>query len=123
MPPATNKKTHALSLAKIALKGVCPRCAKGELFKGPFSIAKKCNNCGLDFSRYAAGDGPASFMIFIYGALIVPLAFLLESLIAPPLWVHVIVWGGVMLVATLLSLRPLKAGMVALQFRLQTPET
>ena len=107
----------------VALRGVCPNCGAGSLFKGRVALAEQCDHCGLDFTRYTAGDGPATFLILIYGALIVPMAFVLESWFAPPLWVHAVVWGLVMLGATLLSLRVLKAAMVALQFRFQTPET
>lgn len=111
------------SVVGVAVKGVCPACGKGSLFKGRVALAEQCDHCGLDFNRYTAGDGPATFLILIYGAIIVPLAFILETLLAPPLWVHAVVWGLVMLGATLLSLRVLKAAMVALQYKFQTPET
>ena len=107
----------------VAIKGVCPACGAGSLFKGQVALADECKECGLDFTRYTAGDGPATFLILIYGAIIVPLAFVLETWLAPPLWVHAVVWGLVMLGATLVSLRILKAAMVALQYRWQTPET
>ena len=42
------------------------------------------------------------------GAIIVPLAFLLEVLASPPLWVQAVLWGVIMLLATAKSLRPLK---------------
>ncbi len=111
------------SVMGVAVKGVCPACGEGRLFKGQIALADDCNHCGLDFTRYTAGDGPATFLILIYGAIIVPMAFVLETYFAPPLWVHAVVWGLVMLLATLLSLRVLKAAMVALQYRWQTPET
>ena len=105
-----------------ALNNTCPGCGQGKLFQGRIALATECEVCGLDIGRYNAGDGPATLLIFVYGALIVPLAFLFEKLIAPPLWVHAVLWGLVMLAATLLSLRPAKALMVALQYRFQTPE-
>jgi len=92
------------------------------LFLGHLKVADTCENCGLDLARYNAGDGPATLLIFVYGAVIVPLAFVLETLLAPPLWVHAVVWGVVMLALTMLSLRPAKAIMIALQFRFDTPE-
>ena len=107
----------------VAFKGVCPACGKGNLFKGQIALVDECDHCGLDFTRYTAGDGPATFLILIYGAIIVPMAFIFETLVAPPLWVHAVVWGLVMLAATLVSLRVLKAAMVALQYKFQTPET
>ena len=106
-----------------ALNGNCPDCGQGKLFKGKIGLVDQCDHCGLDISRYAAGDGPATLLIFIYGSIIVPLAFVLETLLAPPLWVHAIVWGLVMLGATLVSLRVIKAIIVAKQFEFQTPDT
>ena len=105
-----------------ALNGTCPGCGQGKLFLGHLKVAETCNHCGLDLTRYNAGDGPATLLIFVYGAVIVPLAFILESLVSPPLWVHAVVWGLVMLGMTMVSLRPAKALMIALQFRLDTPE-
>ncbi|XDZ65085.1 DUF983 domain-containing protein [Alphaproteobacteria bacterium LSUCC0684] len=105
-----------------ALNNTCPGCGQGKLFQGRIALVAECDTCGLDIGRYNAGDGPATLLIFVYGALIVPLAFVLESLLSPPLWVHAVLWGLVMLAATLLSLRPAKAFMVALQYRFQTPE-
>lgn len=105
-----------------ALNGTCPDCGQGKLFLGHLKVADTCAHCGLDLTRYNAGDGPATLLIFVYGALIVPLAFVLESFLAPPLWVHAVVWGLVMLGLTMVSLRPAKAIMIALQFRMDTPE-
>ena len=106
-----------------ALNDTCPDCGQGKLFQGKIALVDQCDHCGLDITRYNAGDGPATLLIFVYGALIVPLAFILEVLVAPPLWVHAMVWGLVMLGATLVSLRVIKAVIVAKQFEFQTPET
>lgn len=105
-----------------ALNNTCPGCGQGKLFQDRIALVMECEDCGLDINRYNAGDGPATLLIFVYGALIVPMAFLFETLLSPPLWVHAVLWGLVMLVATLLSLRPAKAVMVALQYCFQTPE-
>ena len=85
-------------------------------------MAETCTACDFDFSELDAGDGPASFMVLIYGALIVPLAFLLDKLASPPLWVQAVLWGVVMVIATLKTLRPLKALMIGWQFRIRDPE-
>ncbi len=129
MPSRDTKKRQddtpvsmAVSPMRRALKGLCPDCGQGKLFKGQIALASTCGHCGLDIARYSAGDGPASLLIFVYGAIIVPLAFLVETLYAPPLWAHAVGWGAVMLVATLLSLRVIKVIIVALQYRMQTPE-
>ena len=64
-----------------------------------------------------SADGPAVFLIFVLGFTLVPLALGLEVLFAPPLWVHGVLWSVVTLGLTLGSLRPLKACVLALQYR------
>ena len=94
----------------------CPRCGRGPLFAGVLQVAERCPECGCDLRKADSGDGPAVFIIFIMGALIVPLALLVESAFAPPYWVHVAVWPPVILGGTLALLRPMKATLIALQF-------
>ncbi len=76
-----------------------------------------CPSCGLDYTRIDAADGPAVFLIFILGTLLVPAALLLDWLVAVPLWVHAVLWGMIALGATLGALKPLKAYIIALQFK------
>lgn len=76
-----------------------------------------CPACHLDYTRIDAADGPAVFLIFILGFLLVPAALLLEWLLEPPLWLHVALWGVIALGATLGALKPLKAYIIALQFK------
>ena len=105
-----------------ALRNTCPNCGKGELFTSWLKMVPSCSFCHFDLSELDAGDGPASFLVLIYGAIIVPLAFLLEVLASPPLWVQAVLWGVVMLLATWKSLRPLKALMIGWQFRIHDPD-
>ncbi len=82
-----------------------------------------CSQCRLDLSAADSADGPAVFIIFIVGALVVPLALLTELWFAPPIWVHVAVWGPIILGASIGLLRPAKAIMIALQYKHQSGET
>ncbi|MDA1320531.1 MAG: DUF983 domain-containing protein [Proteobacteria bacterium] len=107
---------------KRAWNNTCPNCGVGALFVSRIRMAQTCTACDFDFSELDAGDGPASLMVLVYGALIVPLAFLLEKLVSPPLLVQAILWGVVMVIATLKTLRPLKALMIGWQFRIRDPE-
>ena len=75
--------------------------------------------CGLDLSAQDAGDGPAVFVIFFLGLVVVGLAALVELKFAPPIWVHVAVWTPLILGGAIVMLRPLKAGLIALQYRHQ----
>ena len=94
----------------------CPRCGKTRLFTGYLTVKERCENCGLDLSKADSGDGPAVFIIFILGFLVVPAALLVEAAFAPPYWLHVVIWPTVILVGALGLLRPLKGLMIALQF-------
>lgn len=95
----------------------CPRCGRGKLYSGLLTVAPRCNVCGLDLQAHDSGDGPAVFVILILGALVVLLAAVVEVKFAPPLWVHIVLWTPVILGGAISMLRPLKAGLIALEYR------
>ncbi len=108
-------KTLLAALA-TALACKCPRCGQGALFSGFLTVAEKCEHCGLELAKNDSGDGPAVFLIFILGALVVPLVVLVDSIVAMPLWLTMLVWTPVILGVTLGLLRPAKALVLTLQF-------
>jgi len=81
------------------------------------TVAERCLTCDLDLSAHDSGDGPAVFVIFILGALVVPLAFWLEVTMAPPTWVHLIVWPPVIIVLAILMLWLMKVVLVGYHFQ------
>jgi uncharacterized protein (DUF983 family) len=56
-------------------------------------------------------------VILILGALVVLLAAIVEIKFAPPLWVHIVLWTPLILGGAIAMLRPLKAGLIALEYR------
>lgn len=100
----------------------CPRCGKGKLFSGFLQTAPRCEACALDYGFIDAGDGPAVFVILIAGFIVVGLAFYVEARWEPPLWVHALLWVPAILVSTLGLLRPLKAVLIAFQYRNKAAE-
>ena len=110
------------SLVTAALWGRCPRCGKGVVFSGLLTVRPACAVCGLDLSAHDAGDGPAVAVIFVLGALIMVLAFWVEFTFSPPLWVHVVLWPIPTVVLAVAVMRPMKALMVALQYRHRASE-
>lgn len=107
---------HVSSPILTGLKGRCPRCGEGALFRGFLGIAPECESCGLDLSFADSGDGPAIFIIFIVGFIVVGLAAIVESLFHPSAIVHLILWLPVTVILCLALLRPFKGVMVALQY-------
>ena len=106
-----------VSLTQAAFGCRCPRCGEGKLFTGLLTVRPACPACGLDFSAQDAADGPAVFVIFILGLIVVGLAAFVEFRFEPPIWVHLLLWAPVILVGAILLLRPFKAGLIALQYR------
>jgi len=101
-------------LAK-ALKGSCPRCGQGSLFKGWVRFEPRCSSCSLDFDSFNVGDGPAAFLILIVGAILTVLAIFVDLTWSPPWWVH-LVWIPVGLALTVGGLRTAKAWLIAQEF-------
>jgi uncharacterized protein (DUF983 family) len=85
-------------------------------------VRERCDVCGLDLSAHDSGDGPASLVIFVLGAVVVGLAFWVEFRFSPPLWVHAVLWPIVTVPLAIALMRPLKAALVALQFRHRASE-
>ena len=108
----------AAELAPVtaAMKGACPRCGTPGLFSGWTSFAAKCRGCGLDFSSFNVGDGPAAFLIFFVGTITVVGALLLDAAVEPPWYVHLI-WIPVAAALTVLGLRVSKALLLAQEYK------
>ena len=115
--PVAIEHFPAVPLRRAALGCRCPQCGKGRLFSGLLSVRQACAVCGLDLSAQDAGDGPAVFAILMLGMLVVGLAALVEVNFSPPIWVHLLLWAPLILIGAVAMLRPLKAGLIALQYR------
>lgn len=104
------------------LHGLCPRCGARTLFAGFIKFADRCGACGLDFSAYNVGDGPAAFLTLILGTIVVVGAVALELAAAPPFWVHLLIWPPVTLAGVIVSLRVAKGWLIALEYRNRAAE-
>jgi uncharacterized protein (DUF983 family) len=116
-PIQSTKTPYAAGLA-----GRCPRCGKGKLFAGFLSLRPRCDVCGLDYGFVDSADGPAVFVIFFAGFVVVAAALITEVLYQPPYWVHAALWGPLILLTTLPPLRPIKGLMIAIQYHHKAAE-
>ena len=105
-----------ISTIESAFSGRCPRCKSKTLFAGWVRFADKCRACGLEFSSFNVGDGPAAFLILIIGALLTVAALVVDGTFSPPWWVH-IVWVPVGLAMTIIGLRWAKALLLTQEYR------
>jgi uncharacterized protein (DUF983 family) len=102
---------------ETGLRGRCPQCGEGALFKGFLSFHESCEGCGADFSIEDAGDGPTVFVIFIVGILIVPMALGFSMIAGVPIWLTYLIWIPIIIMVSLFLLRLLRGVMFNLQWR------
>ena len=119
----TDKRIATIPGTIIAgLTCACPRCGRGKLFQGFLSLRSRCDVCGLDYSFADSGDGPAVFIMFLAGFIVVFAALVTEVAYQPPLWVHAALWLPLILIVTLGPLRPMKGLLIALQYHHRAAE-
>src|SRR5439155_2959731 len=103
---ADARRFAPVSIFRAALACRCPRCGEGRLLTGLLTVRPACPSCGLDLSAQDAGDGPAVFVIFFLGLIVVGLAAFVELKFAPPRWVHLVLWAPLIAGGAILLLRP-----------------
>lgn len=99
------------------LRGLCPRCGRGHLFKGYLTVRPACEICGQDFAFADSGDGPAFFVMSFVGIVVVALAMGVEFSYEPPMWLHAALWLPFTVLLSMVLIRPAKGIMIALQYR------
>ena len=108
---------QAPDTAQAAIRGLCPQCGASGLFGSIIGFSPKCGTCGLDFTQFNVGDGPAAFLIMIVGAIVTALAITVQLKFEPPFWVHILLWVPVTLALVLALLRIAKGALLALEYK------
>ena len=109
--------TKEVSPISAGLRCRCPKCGEGPVFSSYLGFAPSCSACGADFSKADSGDGPAFFVMFLVGIVITPPVLLVQILFDPPAWVHMLIWGPIIILLSTLLLRPFKSLLFALQWK------
>ena len=71
----------------------------------------------MSFKEHEQGDGPASLSVLLVGALAAIGAVIVDMKYAPPFWVHAVIWIPFIVIGSLVSLRLLKALIIAVQYQ------
>lgn len=106
-----------LSPVTTGLRGRCPVCGEGSVFNGFLKFAPECEACGANFDLEDAGDGPAVFVIFAAGIIIIPAALAFQLILDAPMWLTMIIWVPILIAFCLALLRPLRGIMFNMQFK------
>jgi uncharacterized protein (DUF983 family) len=119
--PLPSSKPH-LSPVLLGVKGRCPRCGQGKLFKGLLTVAPQCDVCELDYGFADSADGPAVFVTLLAGAIVAGVALYMEFTFEPAWWIHALVQIPLVCTVCVLMLRPLKGILICLQYANQAQE-
>lgn len=122
MPGETPDQKGQPGITQAALFALCPRCGAKGLFGSLTGFAPRCGQCGLDYTAFNVGDGPAAFLTMVIGAVVVGLALWVQFTFDPPLWVHVVLWAPLIVGATIWGLRVTKAALLAAEFKRKAVE-
>ena len=122
MSDSSNPNQGQPGLVSAALFGRCPCCGAKGLFAGVAKFAPRCDQCGLDFTQFNVGDGPAAFLTFGVGALVVIVAAWLALVVDPPLWVYIVVLVPLTFGPTIWGLRVAKAALLISEYRRRAGE-
>ena len=98
------------------LKGQCPHCGKGRMFRAFLKVADRCDVCGEELHHQRADDFPAYLVIVLVGHLVVPLVLHVEMTYQPAYWIHAAMFLPLTLALSLLLIQPVKGAVVALQW-------
>ena len=105
------------SALAAGLRCRCPACGEAPLFRGFLTVRSPCPACGVDLSVHDSGDGPVAFIILLVGGIVVGLALITEVRYGLPVWLHLLLWLPLTMVLVLALMRPLKAVLIALQYK------
>lgn len=105
-----------LSPMATGLRGRCPRCGRGQIFDGFLKIRERCEVCDLSYDFADPADGPAVFVQLFASVPGVTLLLMLEVFVEPPLWLLLTLGLPVVLLGSVLPLRPIKGWIIAMEY-------
>ena len=115
MRPSPDTRYSYQDPVSTGMRGRCPRCGEGDLFKG-LKVKERCTACGLDYSFSDEGDGPTAFIILGIGAIVLGAALYVELNFEPALWVHILIWLPLTLLLCLPAIRMVKGILICQQY-------
>ncbi len=101
------------------LRGRCPVCGTGAVFDGYLAVRPACAVCGEELHHHRADDLPPYLTILIVGHLVVSGLLVSERMFRPEIWVQMAIWLPATALLALTVIRPIKGGVVGLQWALR----
>jgi uncharacterized protein (DUF983 family) len=115
----SGEKRDLWTALKRGLRGRCPRCGKGKLFRAFLKVDDHCSVCGLDYTPHRADDLPAYLVIVIVGHIVVPMILWIETDYSPSVPLQLSIYLPLTLILSLALLQPVKGAVVGVQWALR----
>jgi uncharacterized protein (DUF983 family) len=116
MAEATTSKRDLATAMRRGVRGRCPNCGAGKLFRAYLQVADRCNVCGEELHHQQADDAPAYFVILIVGHIVIPIVLVVETEFTPPFWLHAAIFLPLTIGLAVFLLQPVKGAIVAWQW-------
>lgn len=107
------------SVSDAMLRGarmMCPACGKGSMFRAFLKVADTCPSCGEAMHHQRADDAPPYFTMVVVGHIVIAGVLVLEQAMAPPQWLHLVLWLPLTIGLSLLLLPRIKGSLVGFQW-------
>src|SRR3954447_16283044 len=109
-------KRNVFAAMRRGLRGRCPRCGEGKLFRAFLKVDDHCSVCGQDFTGHRADDLPAYLVIVLVGHIVVPVILWVETNYSLSTPLQLAIYLPLMLVSSLVLLQPVKGAVVGVQW-------
>ena len=89
------------------------------MFEAPARVALKCSHCDLDLGALERGGRFAGVLTALVAIILIMLAYGVEALLHPPLWLQAAFWAPVTVGSVIYSLRLFKTVFIYAGFERQ----
>lgn len=109
-------------LGRSIMRGIrcrCPACGSGQLFRAWLKPVDTCQACGEDITPQRSDDLPPYISITILGHIAVGGFMMTDTVFNIPMWAHFAIWVPITILVALLTIQPIKGGVIGLQWALK----
>ncbi len=113
------KDRPVMAAVAKGVRGRCPNCGTGALFKSGLKITDNCSHCHEELFHHRADDLPAYLNIFIVGHIVVAATMLIMDSKILGLWPLVTLSAASAVLLAIVLMRPLKGLVVGAQWAMR----
>ncbi|NQV85285.1 MAG: DUF983 domain-containing protein [Rhodospirillales bacterium] len=95
--------TSKLVLRSIfrGLRKRCPKCAQGSIYLRYITPVECCPSCQEPLGHIRTDDFAPWLTILVLGHFLVPGVYGFERAFTPPIWLHMVLWGPLIILLVL----------------------